>query len=540
MNSLHKYAALAVLLLIFLCVAYGAHAYLFFAKELRNENVSESVRIGNRTYTVDKGVVFSGDARIGGLTALRALRVAYAKTFAGRSPLLGLEGTDPDALRANTTLLKKTTDEIALLQKTNEDAGFIRNALYPFDFLYALSSLESARKHFIASGSESDLRMYMRSFNAVFTSGTQDSKKLLDAFVYETRSNDSPKIVGFSGTITATSSNISLASVPDALTRVKEQATRRSRCLSGITWMCPALSPLAIPESKTPQLSGTNGGSRNTFEKQIGSILRSVAATTTYDMLFAPVRLERSACLTSLPSPYHVETSIILQKNFNLLRYVDDMYFIPTAGESGPVPRFLRDEYGLRYLKINPMTFYLCPYLIEDISVAHATLQAAALAKNYSDIPNSHRTPLLSGVPDSKDAVAYIREAIGLTKRESVPADYRREVLSVSLIFTQQSAGLDAVVAQIAYINAHDLTLAKEGLPFDLSAKTLFHTHTAAPSLFLFNQIGALSPLTPNTTNDWENLNRRFKSYSNLRKSVTDDALIKEILNMEQVEKNGL
>lgn len=538
MRTTLKYVLLTTLTLCCLSIVYGVHAYFFFSKELREQGITESVRIGVHTYSVDKGLVLSENLPVTGIMALKALRVAYGKVLAERSPLMGLEGTNTDALRKHTLLLKNTMEDISLLQDTPEDAELVKNSLYPIDFLYALSSLESARKQFIASGSEFDLDTYNGAFDSVFETGIKDSKRLLDAFTYETRANDFPRIVGFSGTITATSSRRSLESIPDSLARVRTQATKRSLCLSGVTLFCPTLSTPAIPKSQT--LQPFQPDTQTTFEARLGSILRSVSATTTYDKLYAPVRLRRSTCLASLPPPHNLQASILLQTNFNLFRYLNDMYFIPTAGNSGPVPEFLRDRYGLTYLAINPMTFYLCPHLVEDVSVAQAILQTAAIARKYEDIPNSHRSTLIVGVPTAVDAIAYIREAADMIKHEALPPAYAQEIISASLIFVQQSAGLDAVVAHIAYVNAHDLTLKKEGAPFDLSAKTLFQTHTAAPSLFLFRQIGAVSPLATTTTEDWRTLNKKFESYSNLQQNVTDDVIIRQIRIMDNIEKKGL
>lgn len=540
MNTPLKYAALTAAFLISLCAAYSAHAYFFFGSELRHQGISEFVRVENRTYAVENGVVFSEGDQVVGITALRALRVAYGKALAERSPLMGLEGTDPDALRTHTTLLKKTMEEMSLFQKTDEDATLVRDALYPIDFLYALSTLESARKQFIASGSELDLHSYQQSFDSVFRYGIQDSKRLIDAFAYEMLSTRPPKTVGFAGTMTATSTALSLASIPDSLARIQTQAKKRSLCLFGVIWMCPPLSLRSVEILTTEPLHAKVVGTRPTFEREIASIFRLATTTNRYEKLYASVNLEESTCLASLPPPYHMEAGILLDINFDLLHYLDDMYFLPTAGEHGPVLEFLRDEYGLRYLKMNPMAFYLCPHLIEDVSIAQATLQTVALAKNYSDVPNSYRAVLLSGVPDSKNAAAYIREATDRIQREPLPAGYLQEVLSVALMFTQRSVRLDAVVAHIADINTHTLKLVQEGAPFDVRAKTLLYTHTAAASLFLFHQTGASSPLVPNTPDDWENFNKKIKLYSNLHTNITDDVLIRQIRTMKNIEKNGL
>lgn len=541
MNTMLKYCALATLTLFCLCIAYGTHAYFFFSRELQHQGITESVRVGTRMYSVDKGMVFSGDARITGVPALRALRIAYGKALAERLPLMGLEGTNPDALRKNTTLLKKTMDEISLLQKTSEDASLVRNALYPIDFLYALSSLESKRMQFIASGSELDLHSYQQSFDPVFRYGMQDSKRLIDAFAYETLSAKPPKTVGFAGTMTATSTTLSFASIPNSLVDMRKQVNKRSLCLYGVTWLCPTLSLPAIALQDTEPLQTDVVRTLHTFNKtRIASLFRLVTKTSVYDKLYTPVDLERSTCLASLPAPYNMETSILLQINFDLFHYLNNMYFIPTAGESGPVPEFLRDTYGLTYLKINPMAFYLCPHLVEDVSVAQATLRTAALARNYPDIPNPHRAALLSGVPDSKDAIGYMRDATSRMERETLPTAYTQELISLSLMFTQKGAGLDAVVAHIVDISAHDLRLVQEGAPFDLSAKNLFYTHTAAPSLFLFHQTGALSPLTPNTPDDWDTMNKRITSYSDLRTRMADAMIIHQIRSMKQIEEEGL
>ncbi len=557
-----RYGIFIALLFFCVCVAYGLHAYLFFAGELRNQGITESVRIGVHAYSVEKGVVLLEHVPVIGIDTLKALRIAYAKALAERSPLLGLEGTDPEALRANTKLLEETMAKISQIQGKSEylqlmnavlypdgisqfqieaeDSELVKTALYPTDFLYALAALEKARKQFIASGSQSDMDVYGGSFDAVFKFGIHDSKKLVDALVYKTRSSNSIRLPGFAGTITAASSVDSLRSIPESFSVLKQRAAERAWCMAGITWFCPPLTTPTLPAVLADQSEKTDLDSQGTMRTEIASILRSVAATSTYDGLFAPVRLNKSACLASLPSPYELESAVSWRLNFDLLHYMNDMYFIPTAGSSGPVPQFLRNTYGLNYLKINPLVFYLCPYLLEDVSDAHAILKTAALAKKYPDIPNSHRDILISGIPTESDAIAYLREAGSILSRESVPTLYAQEVLSLSLIFNQKSAGLDAVVGQIVYINEHDLVLAQEGTPFDVSAQSLLLTHTAAPSLFLFHQIGALSPVVPSTRTDKKDFYKHFRPLSDLLLNISGSVIINEIRSLNRIEKKEL
>ncbi|MSU74068.1 hypothetical protein EXS56_02930 [Candidatus Kaiserbacteria bacterium] len=330
-----------------------------------------------------------------------------------------------------------------------------------------------------------------------------------------------------------------MKSIPESFAALKQRAAERTWCMAGITWFCPPLSSPALPAVLAGQ-EEASPGSRRTMQTEIASILRSVAATSTYDRLFAPVRLNTSACLASLPSPYDLEAAVSWRVNFDLLHYINDMYFIPTAGSSGPVPQFLRDTYGLRYLKINPLVFYLCPYLLEDLSAAQATLKTAELAQKYPGVVNSYRDILISGIPTEADAIGYIREAGTMLTSGSFPAPYAEEILSLSLIFNQKSAGLDAVVGQIVYINEHDLVLAQEGTPFDVSAQSLLLTHTAAPSLFLFHQIGAVSPIVPSTPADKKDFYKHFRPLSDLLLSIPRTVIINEIRTLNRIEKKEL
>src|SRR3989344_2589043 len=71
----------------------------FFSGALAAANVSEKVFVRSATYFMKNGVV-TDDA--GTLADAReqfdALRIAYAKTVARRSPIFGMSGTDPEEL----------------------------------------------------------------------------------------------------------------------------------------------------------------------------------------------------------------------------------------------------------------------------------------------------------------------------------------------------------------------------------------------------------------------------------------------------------
>lgn len=522
------------MLILIACVliACTAHAYLFFSSQLKQNGVTESVGIGARTYTVRNG---QSDA---GIWAFQAVRLAYAKALAERDPILGLEGTDVDALRSNTDELQRTMEDIALLQDTTDSAESVRTSLYPFEFLHAAADLETRRLHFISSGSQGDLATYMNAYSAVITSGISDSAKLLGAFKNETRESNSIRLPGFSGTITTSSSIASLESMPAALRHIRRLVIGRTWCLRGITWICPPLATASGIESTQIFQQETEFAPRS-MQPQVRSILRAVAATTTYDLLYAPVRLEHSACLASLPSPYAMEAAVSIRKNFDLLHYIDNLFFIPVAGTNGPMPQYLHTAFGLTYLKVNPLTFYFCPYLLSDISTTQAILKTTAIARTYTDVPNSFRTNLMQGTPSEQDATAYVQEALIRMRDGTLPEPYIRAIISASIMFSQKSAGLDAVVGQIVYINKHDLQLAKNGAPFDLSARTLFLTHAATASLYLFPQIGALSPLTPSTSSDTESLFKQYLPLSTILTLDTEETIVSDMRRMNQAESGN-
>ena len=127
---------------------------VFFSKALNDANVTETVSIGGTSYEVNRGVVTQGGSSASGGKALQAMRLAYQLASARRLPLLGLEGTDHEALARGTEALAQIAEELAtvLPEKTKPYEAAVRGSLYPIQFLRALSAVESARQEFLADG----------------------------------------------------------------------------------------------------------------------------------------------------------------------------------------------------------------------------------------------------------------------------------------------------------------------------------------------------------------------------------------------------
>ena len=242
--------------------------------------------------------------------------------------------------------------------------------------------------------------------------------------------------------------------------------------------------------------------------------------------------LTESTCLASMPGPYHF-LSPDSSENSRPVQYIDDIYFIPTARLNGPVISYLRDTLHISYSRTNPFVFYICPDTGKDVSNVTATFRTAEFAKHNQDIAMTERLHLLTGTLLGQDsAILYIEAAFKDDSLYKRSITVRNELIELALMYNNNGANLESVVLDVANINAQNVRLLENGIQYDLSAATLFLTHSAFPSLFQsynpsFGSHG--TPLRTQDATDLESLNSTEVSYSSIKHIVPRATLLHDL-----------
>ncbi|OGG56787.1 hypothetical protein A3D71_00380 [Candidatus Kaiserbacteria bacterium RIFCSPHIGHO2_02_FULL_55_20] len=466
--------------------------------------------------------------------ALRALRLAYARAAAQRFPLLGLPGVDPDALERAVGELEKSQKLTAAVQATSSDATLVPS-LYPVTFLATLPVLERARRQFIASPSEANLRLYEDRQRASIAAQETDVRSF-DSSLKQVLTT-SFSISGLGGFITSDALFAGVANVDERIREVQAQLAERSACFAGAFERCDS-ADIAVPALPDSLPSSAMSESARSRAVEIRSLLQK--------MLQAPmprtVVLSSSFCLGALPGPYaFVERPGIPNV---MPAFINEMFFrLIDADTKGRLSYFsyIGSTYRLKLLRVDPMMFYMCPTVGSDVGRIRALEKIDAFAVAHPTIAAAEQALLRSSAELREDyAVAYLRAALAET---AGPAEQDHgNLVELALMYEDRSAGLDEIILSIASINAYHATLVRRGVPFDVSVRTLFLTHSAYPTLFLAQNPSAggatVSVQSPSAAAR-DLVLRNYRAYSSLRATMSQDDLIREIRAFVKSESNA-
>lgn len=496
-------------------------AVLFFSSTLRENNIIETISVEGMRYEVVDGTVASEHGQLSDFERYRALRVGYALALARRSPLLGIAGVDPDNLEKSVRELASSTRALANMQKNPRDVALVRDSLYPLDFLKQLASLERARQRFVASGSDTDERVYELSMETTIAAGRTDAERLLHGL--KDVAGDPPfRFMTLGGMITKEAILSSAEIVVSRFSEIETASRARIRCLGGSILSCDKRDVmLSIPEP----------------EKSIGEApyiaLRTGAALDLAKDNVRPV-LSKSVCLAEEPGPYVFEYGDLRGVSRMPLRYASEGYFMPTKDTIWPLLAHVRDGFNIDYMPMNPIGFYQCPDVLMDIGSVYGVLGAVRFAQSYT-YASHERTRLLSSTTyRDSDAIAYLGAAAreissnGLAESDAT----LRDLETVLNMWQERNGGLDVLVSLIASVNNYDIKLSARGVPFDLRARTLFLSHSAFPSLFL-----AMSPsagvssvtLRETTSTDLTSIHANIISYTELVRTVPREKIMHDL-----------
>lgn len=460
----------------------------FFSYTLSNAHISEEVVIADKTYTVVDGIIENGkDLSVS--QKLQVVQTAYALALVTYSPVMNLSGTHTEELQQSLSLLEKTVQKIADIQQTPNEAKLVHN-LYPIAYLSALAKLETARQTFINSGKDTDETAYFSVLDRAISTGTSDLAAFSQSFDDLLNGSGKKRFAGLGGTITTVQLRKALLDIQQGLQKTAEKARAQKLCVAGSVFSCAKLT-LDVPTSMTPE--GDTGNVSPQLLAQVTDTRSLLADARKNPRLETTqvIALSSSTCTALLQGPYlYVSPNLSTPNTSVSPQFMNDLFFEATKDKNGKTVGYLRDSLGISYLYLNPSTFYICPDSGKDIARTSTTEAVVTFADQHPDIAQSARAALTNStnIVYEKDAVHYVNEALKSTPKNLRSPEYL-SLLALYQRYANNSASLERVVAQINAIDAQDLTIFKNGIPFTLDAKSLFLTHSAFPSLFqLYNR----------------------------------------------------
>ncbi len=457
----------------------NAEASRYFANVLKNSRVTETVTVGGVSYSIADGTVSSANHTVSAPEEFLALRTAYAVLVAERSPLFGIEGVDPEALKRAVGALQAAQKSAADIQESAQSAT-VTGSLYPINFLTSLAELEKARQTFLSVKSDTALTAYDQAMRQTIADGLHDSGTFAGALRAVIADKQSFRFPGLGGSITKQDLLNSAAQVQTRMSEVKNRFARRQQCLSGQVDICnPGILTLQYP-----QLSATSTAVVSPFASEIQSIFDSTNPGSAA-AAGSVITLSESTCVSMHP-PY-VFFLFAPGEGRTPLRYLGDIFFTATEHSNGPVLPYLKEKYDIAYSYQNVVQSYICPDVGTDIGTANAVQKTAEFAKQFPAVAQAEQKQFMGARPlDESAAITYLRAAGEALFAEAQPNPEETVALQkLLLVWQEKSAGLDALVQSVATVIRTDTAMRKNGVPISVDAGTLFMTHSVFPSLFL-------------------------------------------------------
>ena len=416
--------------------------------------------VDGATYTVAGSSVTSAGAPVTDGVRLSALELAYALTLVRRSPILDLEGTDPEKLRAAVTQLATSQKKLSDAQTTDANKAAIQS-LYPISFLNALTDAEAARQQFIASGSDKDEQSYQEKLLAAIAAGKND----VASFSTSYRSVGHPAYALAGGVVQGKAIQAELQSIQTGFSTVEARARARAECIAGSTQACDT-NELAL------DLSGATTTASATHVPQ--SVYDTISL---FKLKTSPtiVYLTDTDCISSLNGqPYYLLTAT---QGVTSILYAGDAYFTRLGDRFDSV--FFRNL-GVSYLYYNPIIYYSCFESPGIIAQAEATQQAAQA------LGLSGQSAL-----DERSIQNALRAAL-----QNASSTQQHELLKPYLMLQDSSAGFDQLVYEIGLGGERLLGQSAAGIGVDTSAKFYYDAKSGFYALFLASNPSAGSKKT--------------------------------------------
>lgn len=435
---------------------------------------------------------------------------AYTRLLAENDPVLAIAGTDPNTLLVRIGGLEAAMGTLAERQENADDKNDVRQ-LFPLSFLSSLAETENARKTFLNAPTPNNRGRYYDAIGQSLTAESRDLQNFTQAFERQAVGS-SLRIGGLNGLLTIETMRAGLAAIE------REHATRAGlahsdiRCASGDIYACRLPRHFSDPGESTAQSSG--------IRTEIFSIWTEASASAPWK----PVQLEKSVCLSSLPSPYFFDIWLrVSTDSIQGIRFADDIFLNDLSVNDGNILGHLRSDLGMSYTPVNSMKFYTCPEIGADRAVIRAMLATRTFAAHHAAVAPDSRGFVDDDILRENDARHYVAQALADTTLS--PAE-RAEVSDIALMFSQHGGDIADLLADISRTLSRDAVLSETGVAFDLRAQTLFLTHSAFPSLFFLENTQALLEKSDAAL---ETYLGKFVRYSDIRTQIPRSKIVSDL-----------
>lgn len=493
------------------------------SRELKEQNIRETVFIGSKKYVVDRGVVYIDGKTLSGVASWEPLRLARASVFAERSPFFALPGTDIQKLREAIHSLELTQKNLSSAQKTPEE-GRALEALYPIAFLEALANAEDARQQFIAYPDLERERAYTQATSDVFEAKLSD----IENFTREFTALNKPfpiRLANFGGTMTVDSMEAALALFRKDITLRRAAFERYVVCQQNIFMSCEK-----IPTTSVPLISS---GGALAVSSQVQDILKlwgEVYQKNIQDTRV--VTISESRCLSSLKPPYTFAFQEIKNRKatFTSTVYVGNLFFIPTNIPNAPFLNYEKNTLNMEYTPLNTFKYYVCSEVGEDMGRVFAVRSIADFASSHPTVAPEARAQLLKNPYSISETLSllYLRAALNSVAEDS---QEMKTLKDVYLMIRFNTGGLDSLLGDITYVSLVDLALREQNIPIDITAKTLFLTHSAFPSFFRIGAVNnaALDTLRSENSDDRKKMLQEMKDYESIVRLIPREKIVHDL-----------
>ena len=434
----------------------------FFFEALRSHDITADVLVDGRTVSVRSGEVTYQGETVTGAPAFAAMRLAYARTLAERSPLFALPGTLPSDLIYAVEELQQTANQLADIQKDAESADLIRSSLYPIDFLRKAAKAEAARIAFMHDSDTANEQAYYGAVREEFTAYILGIHNFRNGII-KTVPDTTPPYVAAGKLVSKEAILSAMGDIEARAKKTKRAFDARVMCLLGHTPRCNP-QDLLVPTLPEPPADVSDDSVRAAL-----SIQAMYAHIVNHDGVRPSplIVLSKSACVSDFPSPpiYYVAVPE-LQSDIPPIRrgiYIGDIRLIDIR-EYGNLP-FYRDlqSRGIEFVLSPPLPHYECMEGARDLSAILFTEDIMQEASSTS-------------------RVYYQSEAVGIANALARTGD--PDGVQYVLSAQNHSAHFDQSLRSISGVEQMNVNLVKSGVEAELKTYNLFFSRSGFESLF--------------------------------------------------------
>lgn len=468
-----------------------AEQQLFFSATLEKAAVSETVSVNGSQYTVENGAVLQKSKVTAGPDTLAALRLAYAKTLARRSPLMAIPGTDPDMLDAAILKLERIQNDFAAIQASADERNAVRSALFPTRFLSSMAAVERARAVFIEKGGAIEYAAYVRAQHAAVAAYLRDIASFTAAFS-SVVPTDTANYADAAYIVSRASVLEQLDRFATGVKKTDKKITEREQCVGGRTDLCNT-DDLQFATISVPTMTPISPTQAKTAEEIFSTLLAHTVSDS--HMETRMFRLSRSECTESLASaPLFVFRAKQFDGDFPITQpfYTGDLRLIKQKDATQTDFGAFLQSHGISYINDSPFTHYTCTALPVDMAHLFFTRDVMQFAQSTS----TKTMPVLADIRmrianatdpvREDDAVRYIT-ALVHEKASDSSDDAQHAAETLYLERLDQSAKLDQFIGIMDRFESINVHILRRDVPIALGAKYLFYVRSAFLGLFMGN-----------------------------------------------------